>query len=146
MKPRTFLALVVLSLTITTNAQAPNPLYLREMPSEEKVVREIQGSDPIDTIARQAGTLTNCVRFFRTWPVLKIGVQAISYLMRKRFRIIMRFLLRAHGNACTQRRVTTASEDFSLRATQRTRTSKRNYWRSSLRLTSEMFMRRPCNS
>jgi hypothetical protein len=56
MKPRTFLALVVLSLTITTNAQAPNPLYLREMPSEEKVVREIQGSDPIDTIARQAGT------------------------------------------------------------------------------------------
>ena len=55
MNPRTFLALVVLSLTITTYAQAPNPLYLREMPSEEKVVREIQGTDPIDTVARQAG-------------------------------------------------------------------------------------------
>ena len=58
MKPRTFLALVVLSLTITVSAQAPNPLYLREMPKEVKVVREIQGTDPIDTIARQAGGQT----------------------------------------------------------------------------------------
>ena len=65
MKPRTFLALVVLSLTITTNAQAPNPLYLREMPSEQKVVREIQGTDPIDTIARQAGTFDQLNRIIQ---------------------------------------------------------------------------------
>jgi hypothetical protein len=55
MKPRTFLALVVLSLTITAYAQSPNPLYLREMPTEDRVVREMQGTDPIDSIARQAG-------------------------------------------------------------------------------------------
>ena len=62
MKPRTFLALVVLSLSITTNAQAPNPLYLREFPSEAKVLREIQGTDPIDTIARQAGAFDQMAR------------------------------------------------------------------------------------
>jgi len=55
MKPRTFLALVVLSLAITAYAQSPNPLYLREMPTEDRVVREMQGTDPIDSIARQAG-------------------------------------------------------------------------------------------
>jgi hypothetical protein len=55
MKPRTLFILVILSQAITANPQAPNPLYLREMPSEQKVLREIQGNDPIDTAARQAG-------------------------------------------------------------------------------------------
>jgi len=65
MKPRTFLALVVLSLTITVSAQAPNPLYLREMPAEAKVVNEIQGTDPIDTVARQAGTFDQLNRIIQ---------------------------------------------------------------------------------
>src|ERR1043166_5416869 len=55
MRPRTLLALVVLSQAIITNAQGPNPLYLREMPNEDRVVRQLQGTDPIDSIARQAG-------------------------------------------------------------------------------------------
>ena len=35
--------------------QTPNPPYLSEMPTEERVMREIQGADQIDTAARQAG-------------------------------------------------------------------------------------------
>jgi tetratricopeptide (TPR) repeat protein len=42
-------------VTATVSAQTFNPLYLREMPSAERVKAEIKGSDPIDTAARQAG-------------------------------------------------------------------------------------------
>ncbi len=37
------------------SAQAMDPPYLSEMPSVERVTREIQGKDSIDTAARQAG-------------------------------------------------------------------------------------------
>src|SRR5262245_5204805 len=62
--PGTFIVVAVLELLLTVGAfaQAPNPLYLREMPSEAKVVREIQGTDPIDTIARQAGAYDQLAR------------------------------------------------------------------------------------
>lgn len=36
------------------NAQATNPPYLREMPTVDRVTREIQGKDAADTAARQA--------------------------------------------------------------------------------------------
>src|SRR5262245_17768749 len=58
MKPRPSLAVVAalqLLLTINASSQAPNPPYLREMPSEERVLREIKGTEPIDTAARQSG-------------------------------------------------------------------------------------------
>jgi hypothetical protein len=34
-----------------------DPPYLREMPSPERVIREIQGTDPMDTVARQVTVL-----------------------------------------------------------------------------------------
>lgn len=65
MKPRAFLALVVLFFAIPASAQAPNPLYLREMPDDQKVAHEIQGTDPIDTKARQAGTFDQLNRIIQ---------------------------------------------------------------------------------
>ena len=38
-----------------TAAQATNPPYLSQMPTVERVMREVKGSDPIDAAARQAG-------------------------------------------------------------------------------------------
>ena len=42
-------------IPIIAEAQALNPPYLSEMPTVERVKREIQGADPMDTAARQAG-------------------------------------------------------------------------------------------
>ncbi len=42
-------------MTIAVKAQALDPAYLSEMPSVERVKAEIQGADPMDMAARQAG-------------------------------------------------------------------------------------------
>jgi hypothetical protein len=42
--------------------QPLNPPYLREMPSVERVRREIQGSNPTDTLARQMAVFTQLVK------------------------------------------------------------------------------------
>lgn len=51
----TSLLIIALLDTSITHSQAPNPMYLREMPTEERILREVKGSDPIDTAARQFG-------------------------------------------------------------------------------------------
>jgi tetratricopeptide (TPR) repeat protein len=38
-----------------TFAQTLNPWYLHEMPSVERVMKDVQGSDPVETVARQMG-------------------------------------------------------------------------------------------
>jgi hypothetical protein len=62
MNPRLIMALVLVAILLlgplnTTNAQTqtPNPLYLREMPTEEKVLHDVRGVDPLDAAARQSG-------------------------------------------------------------------------------------------
>ncbi len=48
--------LLVTLLPTVLAAQATNPPYLSEMPPVERVLREIRGSDPDETAARQMGT------------------------------------------------------------------------------------------
>jgi hypothetical protein len=50
----TLAALAALLQTPNTRAQATNPPHLREFPSVERVLREIKGTDPVDTAARQS--------------------------------------------------------------------------------------------
>src|SRR5215472_4402331 len=59
------LALTGLLLKTAAHAQAPNPLYLREMPSEERILREVKGSDVIDTSARQFGAFEQLQKVIR---------------------------------------------------------------------------------
>jgi tetratricopeptide (TPR) repeat protein len=48
------LTLISMPLTVAAGAQATNPPYLREFPSVGRVLREIKGTDAIDTAARQS--------------------------------------------------------------------------------------------
>lgn len=59
------LAFTGLLLTTATHSQGLNPLYLREMPSEERILREVKGSDPIDTAARQYGAFEQLSQIIR---------------------------------------------------------------------------------
>lgn len=56
-KPAVVILVAVAALlqTATNHAQTMNPPYLSGMPTVERVMREIQGKDSIDTAARQAG-------------------------------------------------------------------------------------------
>jgi hypothetical protein len=45
--------------------RATNPPYLKEMPTVERVMREIRGNDPDDTAARQAGALSQLRELIR---------------------------------------------------------------------------------
>jgi len=58
-------SLVPMGMLLTTHAQAPGPLYLREMPSEERILRDIHGSDAIDTAARQFGAFEQLQQIIR---------------------------------------------------------------------------------
>src|ERR1044071_3467816 len=49
-------ALAALLQTPHARAQATNPRYLREFPPVGRVLREIKGTDPVDTAARQSVT------------------------------------------------------------------------------------------
>src|SRR6476660_7400156 len=62
MNPRLMIALVLGLVCFIglvhirhAQAQAPNPPYLREMPSEQRILRDVKGADPLDTAARQSG-------------------------------------------------------------------------------------------
>lgn len=55
MKSRPAVLVLALLQTATIHAQSVNPPYLGGMPTVERVMRDIQGKDPIDTAARQAG-------------------------------------------------------------------------------------------
>lgn len=56
------LALVSLLLTTHVQSQATNPPYLREMPTVDRVTREIQGKDAADTAERQVGAFMQLIK------------------------------------------------------------------------------------
>jgi len=55
--------------------QAMHPAYLSEMPSPERVMREVQGTDAMDTSARQMGAL---------WQLYKM-VEDMAYGLEHRY-------------------------------------------------------------
>lgn len=55
---RCFCCIVLLALTSILAAQTPNPAYLADMPSVDRVKAQIQSTDPTDTAARQVAVLT----------------------------------------------------------------------------------------
>ncbi len=48
---------VTVALAVSLQGQSMKPAYLSEMPSPERVMREVKGSDADDTVARQLGAL-----------------------------------------------------------------------------------------
>jgi hypothetical protein len=56
------LALALATLVAAAPAHSADTSYLKEMPSPERVLREIKGSDARDTVARQAAAVTWLIR------------------------------------------------------------------------------------
>lgn len=80
---RTMSAAVLIAATwLATNAvspddlfaqtQAANPAYLSEMPSVERVMREVHGKDALDTELRQLGALHQLSRMI---PIMAMGLE-----------------------------------------------------------------------
>jgi len=57
MRSKCLLVVVTVALAVSLQGQSMKPAYLSEMPSPERVMREVKGSDADDTVARQLGAL-----------------------------------------------------------------------------------------